>query len=1711
MNNKSILLYLFLVVSQFSYAKDIYVSADGDNSHGGTSLALDAVADLYTAFTLASNGDVIIVDGTAGVIAHPTEFAMNKYLTVRGQNNAIIDADGNRKIFNYTPKDVDAYLTVENISFINGNGYYDTDYQRGGGFFVNTTGTLTLKDCVFEGHSTTKHGGVFSIQQGNVLFESCVFNNNNLAGNFNGGVIYSETDLAVDITITECLFTENTVQGNGGVVSLLFKDHATDTYLKNFKVTNSTFYNNSSLKSGGVVNDISTGEGTIEFENVTISGNKTDGNAGNSGGLMLNSATSTYLIENSIIYGNKTFSNGEAISDLSMNDAAKITIKSTIFGAIVKNDITFLEDDSNANTSLDEQTVYGSIATATNENIPTLTLTYDAANGVFSFASDALPINFADATLLTGSDDHSFLSDQLGNVRREVNNAIDAGAYQLDGEATVEEVLADVIAPTDPSNLVFSNIETTSFDVAWDAATDDIMFSHYEVQLNDATPITTTELTISFSGLTISTSYTVKIKAIDYNGNESNVVTVDQVTANKVIYVKAGDDTGNDGLSADAPYATLLKAYNNAIDGDTIEIDGTIVYDTSIGITKNLTIRGVNTATLDAQNTLKFFNFTKSETDSYLEIENISFINGNGEYNGSTAQMGGAILMNSPGKVTITECIFDSNTSEKNGGVLAIQDGEVEINASLFKNNSAGGVSISGGVIHLLSTTNDVVLKVNQTAFLNNTSATHGGVLNVQTNSANGFRFDASFTNSTFYENQTSSAGGVIFLGNTGDGTLSLTNVTMVNNRTLANEGNCGGIRSINEDAVVTINNSIVYNNLANYNDADGSGSISDISTNDYPNFTINHSIVSAIVASNTINGSNTLNGTVNGSDAPELTLNAINADNVVTFDSDAIAANHGLASYLSAYPTHETYLVDQLDNVRIVEDDKIDCGAYQVDATSNIALVLEDNQAPTDVATITFDEVTYNSIDVSWTASTDNIEVTSYKIQLDGGSQIEVFETNYKFESLAAETAYEVSVTAVDIAGNTSNVVSETTTTLEEPATPIVPTNVLVKEVSQTEAIVTWDDPADDGLSFEVRIDGTTYETSEFSYVLEGLTAATDYDVFVLSKNYVGDKSSENSTSFSTLSVTDTVTIYINTAGDDTNSGLNSVNAVATLKKAVELTSDNDKIIIDGTITHTEAVTINESLEIIGQNDAVLDGGDAIKFISYLDKTDGSYLTLENISFKNGNGTTDGATAQLGGAMLINTVGTLTIDNCIFENNKTAKGGGALAVQSGTVNIMSSSFIGNETTSGTNGGVFLVNSNGGDCDINIYQSLMKDNVSDNHGGVMIIEGSNNSSNVFIQNSTLYNNGTTNAGGAIFGTGSTVSNLTFENSTITNNYTLNTIGNGGGIRVVNLSLDVLINNTILYENESNYGTVNELMSDLSLKLNVIGVVNSSIVGTVVESVNNAMFTDDGITQNGTVSGAVASDVPSLSLLAIDENGVVGFANDALPVAFANVDLYTKEEGSGNVLDQLNNLRTANSGKIDCGAYQLDGTALVDDSGSNLPVELIRFDANVMDRIVQLTWVTASEVNNDYFEIQSSIDRQQWTTIGTQNGAGNSDVTNTYNFKDDNATLNVESYYRLIQYDFDGDYSITTPIRVLVKSDDIFYRAYPNPAQNKVNVISSNTIKRIRILDRLGREVLQKNVDEKTITLDISKLNKGIYILNIEHANGKYSQLKLVRD
>ena len=188
-------------------------------------------------------------------------------------------------------------------------------------------------------------------------------------------------------------------------------------------------------------------------------------------------------------------------------------------------------------------------------------------------------------------------------------------------------------------------------------------------------------------------------------------------------------------------------------------------------------------------------------------------------------------------------------------------------------------------------------------------------------------------------------------------------------------------------------------------------------------------------------------------------------------------------------------------------------------------------------------------------------------------------------------------------------------------------------------------------------------------------------------------------------------------------------------------------------------------------------------------------------------------------------------------------------------------------------------------------------------------------------------------------------------------------------------------------------------------------------------------------------------------------------------------------------------------------------------GIPLPIELISFDASTNENNnVDLKWITASQVNNNYFTIESSIDGYEWKEVLKVDGCGNCNTQIEYKVVDENPYEGV-SYYRLTQTDYDGNFEIFDPVSVTVKSNkEIGLHIVPNPAIDFIHldlVYPDPNVKPynhdVRIYNTKGEEVYNMYFmgDLKDFVIDINKLNEGYYVVKSksDNLNGKGKFIK----
>lgn len=185
----------------------------------------------------------------------------------------------------------------------------------------------------------------------------------------------------------------------------------------------------------------------------------------------------------------------------------------------------------------------------------------------------------------------------------------------------------------------------------------------------------------------------------------------------------------------------------------------------------------------------------------------------------------------------------------------------------------------------------------------------------------------------------------------------------------------------------------------------------------------------------------------------------------------------------------------------------------------------------------------------------------------------------------------------------------------------------------------------------------------------------------------------------------------------------------------------------------------------------------------------------------------------------------------------------------------------------------------------------------------------------------------------------------------------------------------------------------------------------------------------------------------------------------------------------------------------------------------LPVTLVSFTGTLIEDEVMLNWQTASELNNDHFVVEKSVDAKNWTAIGSVKGHGTTHEPHSYSLVDGHPFEGV-NYYRLKQVDYDGSFDYSRIIMINYQPEvvaDQSFSVQPNPTAGPVTASISSDIDQhvnMRILDIRGglvgdREVtLGKGMNH--VKVDLSHYPAATYILSFTDKQGVEHNAKVVK-
>lgn len=328
---------------------------------------------------------------------------------------------------------------------------------------------------------------------------------------------------------------------------------------------------------------------------------------------------------------------------------------------------------------------------------------------------------------------------------------------------------------------------------------------------------------------------------------------------------------------------------------------------------------------------------------------------------------------------------------------------------------------------------------------------------------------------------------------------------------------------------------------------------------------------------------------------------------------------------------------------------------------------------------------------------------------------------------------------------------------------------------------------------------------------------------------------------------------------------------------------------------------------------------------------------------------------------------------------------------------------------------------------------------------------------------------------------------------------------------INVNLPVSSTSCIFYA-----GGINDGFSLTQTCIASLNGTSAFIPGPIIGSTTFCNFATESYSIN--VAGADAS---TLYTWTVPPGATVtgGQGTNSILVTFGNTAGNVSVNVS-NVCETINvQLAVAPTSCLFYAGGVSDGFAFALAANIPLPIELISFEARVAKGIVIFKWITASELNNDYFSIERSIDGESFESIIKIPGAGTSSLQHVYN-SEDKFPHPGRSYYRLAQTDYDGTTSYSQIVLVEIQSvPDGVIAIYPNPVNNLERLTLSyyaNNKEQISIIifDTAGRLVQQQLMvvepGNNTLSFETDFPASGLYLMQVEGTANSQSYRLIVR-
>ncbi len=181
----------------------------------------------------------------------------------------------------------------------------------------------------------------------------------------------------------------------------------------------------------------------------------------------------------------------------------------------------------------------------------------------------------------------------------------------------------------------------------------------------------------------------------------------------------------------------------------------------------------------------------------------------------------------------------------------------------------------------------------------------------------------------------------------------------------------------------------------------------------------------------------------------------------------------------------------------------------------------------------------------------------------------------------------------------------------------------------------------------------------------------------------------------------------------------------------------------------------------------------------------------------------------------------------------------------------------------------------------------------------------------------------------------------------------------------------------------------------------------------------------------------------------------------------------------------------------------------------LSTELTSLAARPLSNSVQIDWQTASEKNNDYFDIERSLDGKNFQKVGTQKAQGDNKSTMNYTFIDEKAVTGTQ-YYRLKMVDLDktARYSNTVAATLTGANAKHPLSISPNPATENVHfqiALDASSTATLDVRDLLGRSIYHTQLSgSESIDWQRGNTIDGIYFITLTTDNQEFTKKLILK-